>query len=75
MDSFEGAGSAAKRSGGGSNILPRQAAETPIFKTVAIDRVHNQECSTPCKIQGQAVKEVTLNRSADTHAAIQLPAA
>ncbi len=36
--------------------------------------VHGQECSTRCKIQGQAVKEVTRNPPRDTSPANQFPA-
>ncbi len=62
--------------------LPRRFLDRLLGKAVPIhfyrslvERVYGQECSTGCKIKGQAVKEVTLNPLKDTPTANQFPAA
>ena len=61
---------------------PQQAALQAVLEEVGIagaliarETADGQERSTGCKVQGQAVKEVTVNPLKDTPAANQFPAA
>ena len=54
--------------------MPENLYHTRCFSR-AVESMHGQEDQTGCKVQGQAVKELTLNPLKDTPAANQFPAA